>query len=263
MLVAVVAVSYVLNAMPQVRGDINTCLPFGEDSKVTIGEPCYLCLRFNNRTQVVTTPIVDDFTQLSIEKSNDFMPDGTGYFDIATEQWSEEFPDNRSDDVIITVHPVVNDKTAGFWKTYKKWAVGTEVKTFNVITAIVIVDKGDIIDITYDDGCFFCDPNDDTVCLLDTFSQNPPSIIQDEDYKNCGLDVSTCDSSNCDLNFYVVWTGTDANGEFMRSAGMRFSRFRSFGVEGLYSAAKEKVESGAVTAASAAGKVQNIAENAA
>lgn len=235
-----------------------TCLPVGESPLVEIGEPCYLCLRFNNNTQVVTTPIVDDFTQISVEDSNTIMPEGTGFYDITDGSFQPSRDNNLHEDV-ITVHPVVNDKVAGFWKTYKKWAAGDgNVKTMTVITAIVLVDEGKIVDITYDDGCFFCDENDASKCVLDTFIQDPPSILQNDDYRNCALTDSECSGTNCDLNFYVVWSGTDVNGEFMRSAGMRFSRFRSFGVEGLYNSAKKKAESGAVTAASTASKVQSI-----
>lgn len=42
------------------------CMPEGWDPKVAIGDKAFLCLRFNNRTQAVFTPEVDQFTQLSI-----------------------------------------------------------------------------------------------------------------------------------------------------------------------------------------------------
>ena len=245
-----------------VLADVQDCLPEGESPLVTIGEPAFLCLRFNNNTQALMTPIVDEFTQLSIEDSNTIMPENTGYYDLSDRVLVSSRDDNTHD-YVITVHPVVNDKVASFWKTYKKWAAGVnDVKTVSVITAIVLVDQGKIVDITYDDGCFFCDPENKAKCVLDTFTQDPPSIIQNEDYKGCALDSTECASQNCDLNLYLVWSGTDSTGQFMRSAGMRFSRFRSFGVEGLYNSAKGRVEAGAVTAAAAASKVENIGSNA-
>ena len=318
-------------AMPSVvLADVQDCLPEGESPLVTIGEPAFLCLRFNNNTQALMTPIVDEFTQLSIEDcecaglggvvlrrltlgatANTIMPENTGYYDLSDRVLVSSRDDNTHD-YVITVHPVVNDKVASFWKTYKKWAAGVnDVKTVSVITAIVLVDvrrrvlccapqqpaltrgvriyaalqQGKIVDITYDDGCFFCDPENKAKCVLDTFTQDPPSIIQNEDYKGCALDSTECASQNCDLNvsrvrgccevvpiprmtfivlpqLYLVWSGTDSTGQFMRSAGMRFSRFRSFGVEGLYNSAKGRVEAGAVTAAAAASKVENIGSNA-
>lgn len=60
-------VAVVAAVLPGVAADGESCLPLDADPTVTIGEPAYLCLRFNNNTQAVMTPIVDDFTQLSIE----------------------------------------------------------------------------------------------------------------------------------------------------------------------------------------------------
>ena len=67
---AVVLVGLVVamvSGLSGVAADGESCLPLDADPTVTIGEPAYLCLRFNNNTQAVLTPIVDDFTQLSIE----------------------------------------------------------------------------------------------------------------------------------------------------------------------------------------------------
>jgi hypothetical protein len=38
----------------------------------------------------------------------------------------------------------------------------------------------------------------------------------------------------CDLKVFAVWTGSDFNGDFFRSAGLRFSRYLSFGLDSLY-----------------------------
>jgi len=147
-------------AMPSVvLADVQDCLPEGESPLVTIGEPAFLCLRFNNNTQALMTPIVDEFTQLSIEDcecaglggvvlrrltlgatANTIMPENTGYYDLSDRVLVSSRDDNTHD-YVITVHPVVNDKVASFWKTYKKWAAGVnDVKTVSVITAIVLVD---------------------------------------------------------------------------------------------------------------------------
>jgi hypothetical protein len=42
----------------------------------------------------------------------------------------------------------------------------------------------------------------------------------------------------CDLKLYVVWTGTDANGNYFQSAGLRFSRFQQFAISSLYTSAR-------------------------
>ena len=52
----------------------------------------------------------------------------------------------------------------------------------------------------------------------------------------CGVKPAQCTlqpdgkTNLCDLAVYVVWTGTDANGHYFKSAGRRFSRFRQFGL---------------------------------
>ena len=42
----------------------------------------------------------------------------------------------------------------------------------------------------------------------------------------------------CDLKMYIVWTGTDANGNYFQSAGLRFSRFQQFAISSLYTSAR-------------------------
>ena len=44
--------------------------------------------------------------------------------------------------------------------------------------------------------------------------------------------------SECDLKLYVVWTGTDSNGNYFQSAGLRFSRFQQFAISSLYTSAR-------------------------
>ena len=41
----------------------------------------------------------------------------------------------------------------------------------------------------------------------------------------------------CDLKVFVVWTGTDAGGNYLKSANKRFSRFRQFSVSTAYQSA--------------------------
>lgn len=53
-----------------------------------------------------------------------------------------------------------------------------------------------------------------------------------------GEDCSKNDGAVCDLKIYVVWTGTDANGAYFQSAGLRFSRFQQFAISSLYTSAR-------------------------
>ena len=78
-----------------------------------------------------------------------------------------------------------------------------------------VLQNGDITSITYDEGCFFCDPLDDTVCVKDTFVPKSTGILNNDDYKGCVSSESDCnaDSSSCDLNVCGgVWRGACGGG---------------------------------------------------
>ena len=75
-----------------------------------------------------------------VQAANDFMPENTGFYDLSAQTWTPTMDDNTHE-YVISVHPVVSNTAASFWKTYKKWAAGgASVKTVNVLTAIVLVD---------------------------------------------------------------------------------------------------------------------------
>lgn len=89
------------------------------------------------------------------------------------------------------------------------------------------------------------------------------------DYTSCIKATSECaaDDGECDLKLYIAWTGcvlprrprrvahveltqararpagcrTDKNGDYMTSAGLRFSRYRAFGAESLLRNAQQRV----------------------
>jgi hypothetical protein len=45
--------------------------------------------------------------------------------------------------------------------------------------------------------------------------------------------------TGCDLKVFLVWIGTDASGQYLRSANNRFSVYRKYGVSSLYQSARE------------------------
>lgn len=57
-----------------------------------------------------------------------------------------------------------------------------------------------------------------------------------------------------------MWTGTDAAGNYLTSAGLRFSRYRSFGVESLYNSARVKASEGYAKGTKVAGNVEKFVE---
>lgn len=106
-------------------------------------------------------------------------------------------------------------------------------QVFPFLTAIIEVEKGVIQFITWDDGCVFCGA---TECLENTYNfdglaQN--KSIAGQVTRSCVLTIEECNdllrsnssSTACDLTFYVVWSGTDANGLALQSQAYRFSAF--------------------------------------
>jgi hypothetical protein len=69
--------------------------------------------------------------------------------------------------------------------------------------------------IAWDDACVFCS---ETNCKANTY--NFAGELQELKENTGG-----CYWTECDLNLYVVWTGTDKDGKLLTSSNMRFSLF--------------------------------------
>lgn len=120
---------------------------------------------------------------------------------------------------------------------------------FPIYTTVVQVVKGEVQSITFDDGCFFCDsmsPSCATNAVPIAGSAAPPPasargcFVQENECEPRGDSggaagngvAPTVPSGNaCDLKLFVVWTGTDVDGNFLTSAGRRFSRYRQYGLQ--------------------------------
>jgi hypothetical protein len=126
----------------------------------------------------------------------------------------------------ITVHVAAQDALS-FQKRY----YDSFDKIYPHLTAVIDVDKGVVQGIVWDDACIFCSKNEceentfDFSGVLGTTKQfNQPT-------GGCFLEKATCIQFNqdsrtdCDLILYVVWTGTDKNGDSMLSSSYRFSAF--------------------------------------
>lgn len=228
-----------------------------DDDRVAKDDDFLLCLVFNGATQGVFNAKVDHFTQIVVQGSSQIVPAGTGYYGVSEDvvTWSAEQPDTTS---YITVLPQVLNTTAQVQKIYKFIEPQGLVNQVPIMTIIIHAEDGEVKYITYDEGCYFCDPEGDE-CVENSFSPSR-GIIQSEDYMSCLKKDADCaaNPSDCDLKVYVTWSGTDVNGAFFRSAGSRFSRFRSFGVESLYNSALQDAEFAAQKGAKIADNVQNI-----
>jgi hypothetical protein len=81
-----------------------------------------------------------------------------------------------------------------------------------------------------------CEPN------LYRAPTNKSSQIYGEG-KSCFSNATTCEGANattCDLTIYVGWTGTDANGNYLASSGLRMSQFQKYSVSNYFKNVKSE-----------------------
>lgn len=93
------------------------------------------------------------------------------------------------------------------------------------LTTVIVLDGGKVSEIIWDKGCYSCSGD---ACID----------------KNCGIKASECttDSELCDLKIFVSWYGTDSDGDFLLSAGMRLSQFTSESASSYYNYVKNNAK---------------------
>ena len=74
---------------------------------------------------------------------------------------------------------------------------------------------------------------------------------------NSTAGIAVVPDASCDLKVFVVWDGTDANGNFLKSSNRRFSVYRAFAVASAFQSALNLVQQGFDVANS----VKAVAEN--
>ena len=126
------------------------------------------------------------------------------------------------------------------------------------MTAIISLNQGVVDGITWDDGCFFCASNGASCAAGGLNADTMLPIDPGSGIVSCFTDYATCYSSGstatatpspspgnttaapaspCDLQVFVVWSGTDSNGNYLTSQNKRFSRFRQFSTASLVQSA--------------------------
>lgn len=127
----------------------------------------------------------------------------------------------------ITVAAYAQDQLS-FVRVYHDFVNG---RIYPHLTAIIDVENGRVRGITWDDACVFCG---NSQCNEITYNFN--GVEQDkkssgQPTKGCYNEVVPCQLDQddggtlCDLNLFVVWTGTDKNGVAFQSSAYRFSQF--------------------------------------
>lgn len=117
--------------------------------------------------------------------------------------------------------------------------------TFPLQMVIINVDVGEVKSVVWDDTCNWCSHSS---CAQNTYDYEPTAVITKEG-KNCFVDDTQClyeDINNttnkeltvtrdlCTINVYIVWTGTDKDGNNLMSGAERFSLIKKWQMENGY-----------------------------
>ncbi|TMW69498.1 hypothetical protein Poli38472_001654 [Pythium oligandrum] len=201
--------------MQVVQGELtNTtslCSPSATPPKITKGERTYVCVNVNDKYRTLFMPVTDQFTVLRV-----------------TDSWNDTRIGGDALGSFVTV------STMAMRSTYKLYA-SERGHIYPYMTAIVSVKKGEVTGVTWDDGCYFCDHS---MCEPNSYRYptNVSSQLTGEGY-TCFNQMSSCSGTNataCDLTIYVGWTGTDSNGDYLSSAGMRMSQFAKYSITSYF-----------------------------
>lgn len=120
----------------------------------------------------------------------------------------------------------------------------TSNRIYPYLTAIIDVKDGVVRGIAWDDACIFCEMSE---CPANTYNFDGSVATAEQigqPVNGCYLNYAQCagfrmdGSHQCDLKLFVVWTGTDVNGDVLLSSDTRFSMFPpnriQEGVQGRY-----------------------------
>eukprot|EP00943_MAST-04B_sp_MAST-4B-sp1_P001018 g1018.t1 len=258
---------------------ILSCAPEGVTTISKVGDKTYVCLVINSKRVSLFMPQADQYTRINLQDSfnstnfdtETLTSPTTGECTFATRFNSAE--PKACKYTVIHVESMGKRSLAKAYKVYHhdentpKWA-------FPILTIVISVKKGKVQALTWDDGCHFCQDVGDScqsnIFTLPTNRFNETIKVSDTAIsklmldglgKNCrvdanpGVDILTkardctgtecqqynkyCVDGNCDLKLFVVWTGTDSEGNYFKSASLRFSRFAKYSINDLYSSAKQ------------------------
>jgi len=166
-----------------------------------------LCIVIDDVNYIAFYPNVDDFTLLEVQQSF-----GTAWLDN---------PQNEP----VYIRAEVGAKSS-YWRTRSQGLPPNKI-TVPFWTLVIEVTDGLVDKLTWDDSCPLCESSD--MCVAD---------------RNCGVMHNTCGNTdadnNCNLQIYVSWFGTDADGKYFTSSDKRLSRFRSGSLRGAYDSALKK-----------------------
>jgi len=203
----------ILLAVVYIVSEVNAC--GSPEDRVTIGKPTQVCLVKDATSFIAIEPSADSYSRITVLNSYSDLPcDSSGpLFSISSLGVS-----------------------TGFRKTY--CSLGNY---FPILTAVINVDMGVVKNISWDDGCYFTDDGVSASiqsCAPNAYSAVNTSALTDIPAPANGHDTAltkqSCDGNApnfCDLAVYVAWVGRDSAGNYMGSAGRRFSIFRNYALD--------------------------------
>mmetsp|Transcript_12049 Transcript_12049/g.26089 ORF Transcript_12049/g.26089 Transcript_12049/m.26089 type:complete len:295 (+) Transcript_12049:280-1164(+) len=118
-----------------------------------------------------------------------------------------------------------SDESLSFLRRYYDQELGL---IYPFLTAVIAVNDGVITGITFDDACIFCGPS---ACSENTYGFDGELADVNQPTKGCAISKEACEAialsggTQCDLQLYVVWSGTDEDGNVLNSFDSRFSNF--------------------------------------
>lgn len=261
----------------------------GASRSLAAGETTYVCLNINGVVTSIYNVVVDSFHAVALQGSNYAMPTGAGFMQEGV-GWVSNItvPFNTTQNTvfysvfdlashnIFSLYPRVYKKIT--YSPVEQGSASADISTIPVWTAIIKMDNGVVTDIGWDDGCFFCAENG-ADCVNNAVDVNGTAEIVSDALRSCREPSATCypptqplpngtasgsvaqqnlTDTGCDLKVFLTWTGTDRKGQFLRSAGKRFSRFRQFGIATMYQSAINLANDGLNIANSAIAAVQSV-----
>mmetsp|Transcript_40436 Transcript_40436/g.95003 ORF Transcript_40436/g.95003 Transcript_40436/m.95003 type:complete len:244 (-) Transcript_40436:456-1187(-) len=150
-------------------------------------------------------PVADDYTHLTVKGS---------YYTLASNDL-----DNFGTDIYVHVASQNRYSTQRLYSSRRG-------EVFPFLTAVVNVDKGEVVSISWDDSCAGC-PGNNKRCQENTYSFDGTQFKRDGMFtRGCYLRrQDECTEKKCGLSVYVVWFGTDKYGQVLDSFHSRLTAF--------------------------------------
>eukprot|EP00948_MAST-09A_sp_MAST-9A-sp1_P003510 g3510.t1 len=246
------------------------------------GQKTYVCVTINGARTSVFEVTADSFTRLLLTNtstdtsswslSNQYTNDSTTlaslqstfltYGGTEASKWIVSAPQT-----LITARSGSASTSVG--RIYKAYNPSTSTYFYSdIMTLLIWVNQGKIDYVLWDYGagdavCWFCGGLASNDCIQNSYlydstnvsSSRPPlplvqfsvDVLTNKSSmpnkgKDCFTEVQSGSTENHDLQIFVSWMGTDADGKYLNSHEKRFSNFDEFALASM----KQSVKNGAL-----------------